>query len=315
MIKCHRINTKDEKMNLKQLRNTLLLVLAAFVWGTTFVAQSIGAEKIGTFTFLAARSYIAATALIPVVLVYGKVNPYRPKNEEERINGRRLLIRGGIICGLFFFAGSSLQQAGIAYTTTAKASFITTLYVIIVPLFGLLVGKKVGGKIWFCVALGVLGLYLLCMSEKLSLQKGDALVLLCAVLFSGHILVIDRFSPQTDGVRLSCIQFFTAAVIGTICMLIFEKPSWDSIMEAMPSLLYAGIFSGAIGFTLQIIAQQDLNPTVASLAMCLESVFGALAGWVVLGQTLTSRELIGCTLMFAAIVIAQLPIGKHNESV
>ncbi len=304
--------TKEKNMNIKQLRNTLLLVLAAFVWGTAFVAQSIGAEKIGPFTFLAGRSYISAIALMPVVYVYNRINSRRT-NTQDGCN-KKLLVRGGIICGLFFFAGSSLQQAGIAYTTTAKASFITTLYVIIVPLFGLLVGKKVGGKIWFCVLLGVLGLYLLCISEKLSLRIGDTLVLLCAVLFSGHILVIDRFSPHTDGVRLSLIQFFTAAVIGTICMFIFEKPSWDAIMAAMPSLLYAGIFSGAIGFTLQIIAQQDLNPTIASLAMCLESVFGALAGWVVLGQTLTGRELLGCVLMFAAIVIAQLPLGQKDEN-
>ena len=301
-------------MNFKQLRNTFLLVLAAFVWGTAFVAQSMGAEEIGPFTFLAGRSFISAIALMPVVFVYNKINPYRFKSDKNGGDDRRLLLRGGIICGLFFFAGSTLQQAGIAYTTTAKASFITTLYVIIVPLFGILVGKKVGGKIWFCVLLGVLGLYLLCVSEKLSLQIGDTLMLLCAVLFSGHILVIDRFSPHTDGVRLSLIQFFTSALIGTVCMLIFEHPTWEAVRAAMPPLLYAGIFSGAIGFTLQIIAQQDLNPTVASLAMCLESVFGALAGWVVLGQTLSGREMLGCVLMFSAIVIAQLPIGQKGGS-
>lgn len=296
-------------MNTKQIRNTLLLVLTALIWGCAFVAQSVGAEYVGPFTFMATRSWLAGVVLLPVIFTIdaqakrsGKA-PAAPRTREDK----RTLLLGGLACGCFLFLASTAQQIGVASTTTAKAGFITALYVIIVPIFTLFLGRRVSKKIWLCVAMGVVGLYLLCMVGSLSLSSGDAMVLLCAFLFSGHIMVIDHFSPKTDGVRMSCIQFFVSAIIATVCMLLFEQPSWDAIQAAALPILYAGIMSSGVGYTLQIVAQKGLNPTIASLAMSLESVFSALAGWVLLSQGLSTREFCGCMLMFAAIILAQLP--------
>lgn len=296
-------------MDIKQIRNTLLLVLTAFIWGSAFVAQSVGAEHVGPFTFLMARSWLGGIVLLPVIAAMdasrrraGAV-PAAPQTPQSR----HTLLLGGFCCGCFLFLASSAQQIGVASTTTAKAGFITAMYVVIVPILTLFLGRKVGKKIWLCVVLGVVGLYLLCMTGGLSLSPGDTMVLLCALLFSGHILVIDHFSPQVDGVRLSCIQFFVTALLATVCMLIFEQPSAETLAAAALPILYAGILSSGVGYTLQIVAQKGLNPTIASLAMSLESVFSALSGWLLLGQGLTARELSGCLLMFAAIVLAQLP--------
>ena len=295
-------------MDIKQIRNTLLLVLTALIWGCTFVAQSLGAEHVEASTFLASRSWIAGITLLPVIAVMDSRSkraglPVIPQTQEEK----KTLIIGGIACGIFLFLAGTTQQIGIGQTTTAKAGFITALYVILVPIFTLFMGRKVGKKIWLCVVMGVVGLYLLCMTGGLSLSRGDTMVLLCAFFFAGHIMTIDHFAPKTDGIKMSCIQFFTAGVLSTICTLLFEHPTWANMQMAILPILYAGIMGCAVGFTLQIVAQKGLNPTIASLAMSLESVFSALAGWVILGQGLTPREFSGCALMFAAIVLAQLP--------
>ena len=297
-------------MNTKQIRNTLLLVFTALVWGCAFVAQSVGAEYVGAFTFLAARSWLAGAALLPLLIFLrpkSAAPPCPDKCPASVRQERRTLLMGGAACGFFLFMASAAQQMGVAHTTAAKAGFITSMYVIIAPIISLLLGRKVGKKVWLCVALGVVGLYLLCITDSLALSRGDATVLLCALLFSGHIMTVDHFSPKTDGIRMSCIQFFVCAVLSTICMFLFEQPSWQAIQAAALPILYAGILSSGVGYTLQIVAQKGLNPTVASLAMSLESVFSALAGWVILGQGLTARELSGCALMFIAIVLAQLP--------
>jgi drug/metabolite transporter (DMT)-like permease len=301
-------------MDLKQVRNTVLLVLAALIWGCAFVAQSVGAEYVGAFTFLASRSWLGGVVLLPLIAVLDAgaekrgAATGRPHSAAER----KTLLLGGVCCGLFLFLASAAQQFGIAYTTTAKAGFITTMYVLIVPLLSLFLGRRVGAKIWVCVAVGVFGLYLLCMKGGFSLGRGDALVLLCALLFSCHILTVGHFSPKVDGVRLSCIQFFVTAILSTICMFLFEKPSWEAIRSAALPILYAGVLSSGAGYTLQIVGQKGLDPTVASLAMSLESVFSALAGWLILHQTMTSREICGGALMFAAIVLAQLPERERS---
>lgn len=290
----------------------MLLVLTALIWGSAFVAQSVGAQHVGPFTFLACRSWLGGAALLLLITVLDAGAKKRgsetgaPKTPESR----KALLSGGLCCGVFLFMASAAQQAGVAYTTTAKAGFITTLYVVIVPVISLFMGKKVPGRIWACVALAVAGLYLLCMVGAFSLGRGDTLVLLSALLYSLHILVIGRFSPGNDGVRLSCIQFFVAAALATACMFLFETPSWQAVKSAALPILYAGLLSSGVGYTLQVIAQNGLNPTVASLAMSLESVFSALAGFILLGQALTLREIIGCALMFAAIVLAELPSRK-----
>ena len=296
-------------MDTKQIRNTLLLALTALVWGSAFVAQSVGAEHVGPFTFLASRSYLGGIVLLPVIAAMNARSKRSsgvsllPKSSGDK---KRLLL-GGISCGFFLFLASTAQQIGVGATTAAKAGFITSMYVLIVPILTLFMGRKVDKKIWLCVVLGVIGLYLLCMVGGLSLSRGDSMVLLCAFLFSGHILMVDHFSPKMDGVQLSCIQFFVTALLSTICMLLFESPTVADLQAAALPILYAGILSSGVGYTLQIVAQKGLNPTIASLAMSLESVFSALAGWVLLGQGLSLRELSGCALMFAAIVLAQLP--------
>ena len=291
-----------------ELLHTLALLVCAAIWGSAFVAQSVGAEYVGAFTFLAVRNWIAVVFLIPVIFVRDTIlrKRGRPSVRPANRTQRRCLLTGGAACGFFLCAASAFQQVGIRYTTTAKAGFITALYVVIVPILSVFFGKSVKSRIWMCVALAVLGLYLLCMRGELSLSFGDGVVLVCAFLFACQIMTVDYFAPQVDTVRLSQTQFLVTALLSTVCMLFFEDLSTDSLIRALPSIAYAGVMSSGVAYTLQIIGQQNLNPAIASITMSLESVFAALAGWIVLGQSMTVRELAGCVLMFAAIILAQL---------
>ena len=291
-----------------ELLHTLALLVCAAIWGSAFVAQSVGAEYVGAFTFLAVRNWIAVAFLIPVIFVRDTIlkKRGRPSVRPANRTQRRFLLMGGAACGFFLCAASAFQQVGIRYTTTAKAGFITALYVVIVPILSVFFGKSVKSRIWMCVALAVLGLYLLCMRGELSLSFGDGVVLVCAFLFACQIMTVDYFAPQVDTVRLSQTQFLVTALLSTVCMLLFEDLSTDSLIRALPSIAYAGVMSSGVAYTLQIIGQQNLNPAIASITMSLESVFAALAGWLVLGQSMTVRELAGCVLMFAAIILAQL---------
>lgn len=294
---------------MKSMKNMLLLFLTATIWGTAFVAQSVGMDYVGPFTFTFARSIVGGLFLIPCIWFLRKING---KKEQLRISKAELL--GGICCGIALFAASNFQQIGIAYTTVGKAGFITALYVVIVPLLGLFFKKKVPGIIWFCVALSVVGLYLLCMTEgSFTLAYGDFLVFICAILFSAHILIIDYFSPKGDGVIIACIQFFVCGILSGIIMPFVETVTVGNIVAAGFPILYAGVLSSGIAYTLQIVAQKDVNPTVASLILCLESVVSALAGWVILHEALTIRELLGCVLMFVAIVLAQVPLPNKKK--
>lgn len=291
-----------------ELLHTLALLVCAAIWGSAFVAQSVGAEYVGAFTFLAVRNWIAVVFLIPVIFVRDTIlkKRGRPSVRPANRTQRRCLLTGGAACGFFLCAASAFQQVGIRYTTTAKAGFITALYVVIVPILSVFFGKSVKSRIWMCVALAVLGLYLLCMRGELSLSFGDGVVLVCAFLFACQIMTVDYFAPQVDTVRLSQTQFLVTALLSTVCMLLFEDLSTDSLIRALPSIAYAGVMSSGVAYTLQIIGQQNLNPAIASITMSLESVFAALAGWIVLGQSMSFRELAGCVLMFAAIILAQL---------
>ena len=291
-----------------ELLHTLALLVCAAIWGSAFVAQSVGAEYVGAFTFLAVRNWIAVVFLIPVIYVRDTIlrKRGRPSVRPANRTQRRFLLTGGAACGFFLCAASAFQQVGIRYTTTAKAGFITALYVVIVPILSVFFGKSVKSRIWMCVALAVLGLYLLCMRGELSLSFGDGVVLVCAFLFACQIMTVDYFAPQVDTVRLSQTQFLVTALLSTVCMFFFEDLSTDSLIKALPSIAYAGVMSSGVAYTLQIIGQQNLNPAIASITMSLESVFAALAGWIVLGQSMTVRELVGCVLMFAAIILAQL---------
>jgi len=292
-------------MKKRQVGNSLLLLLTATIWGSAFVAQSIGMDYVGPFTFTFARSIIGGIVLLPCILLLGKWKKgFATKTEWI----------GGICCGIALCVASNFQQVGVQYTTVGKAGFITALYVVLVPIFGVFMKKRVSLLIWVCVAISVTGLYLLCMPVgAFRLSLGDLLVLLCAVLFSVHILVIDYFSPKGDGVVISCIQFFVCGILSGIPMFFFENLSVGNMVDAKWSILYAGVLSSGVAYTLQVVAQKNVNPTLASLILCLESVVAVLGGWIVLGQEMSPREILGCILMFAAIVLAQLPIPEKMK--
>lgn len=288
------------------MKNNILLVLTALIWGCAFVAQSVGMDFVGPFTFNMARFLIGAIVLLPVIWFMDR----QRKTGAEKDAGQKTLIIGGICCGIALAVASTLQQWGILFTTVGKAGFITAMYIVIVPLLGIFIGKKVRPLIIGCVAIAVVGFYFLCMTESLRLGLGDFLVLLCAIAFSIHILVIDHFSPKVDGVKMSAIQFLTAAIISAVPTLLWEQPVLTEILQAWQPVLYAGVMSCGVAYTLQIIAQKNADPTVASLLLSLESVFSVLAGWVLLGQELSLKELFGCVLIFCAIILAQLPEKK-----
>lgn len=292
-------------------KNACMLILTAFIWGTAFVAQSVGMDFLEPFTFNGVRSLIGGIVLLPCIFLIRRINAR--SGEAEKAEGtRKDLVLGGILCGLLLFAASSLQQIGIVYTTAGKAGFITAFYIVIVPVLGIFLHKRIGWKVWAAVVMALAGLYFLCMTEELTVGKGDLYIFLCALIFSVHILVIDHFSPRVDGVKMSCIQFFTCGIISLIPMFAWETPGVDNLLAGWMPLLYAGVLSCGVAYTLQVVGQKNVNPAVASLILSLESCFSVLAGWLILGEKLTMREFAGCVLMFAAIILAQLPESKKE---
>lgn len=292
-------------MNKLQIRNSFLLFVAAFIWGTAFAAQSIGMDYIEPFTFSTLRSLIGSAFLVPCIGILGK---WKGKKEERAREDKKELWKGGIVCGVVIFAAANLQQTAMLYASVGKSGFLTALYIVIVPMIGIAFGKKTGKKLAAAVALAVVGLYLLCMkSGSFKLGFGDILLLFSAFCFSIHILVIDHYTQRADGVKLSCIQFLVCGVLSAAVMLLFEHPTLSAVQESLLSVLYVGILSSGVAYTLQIVGQKGMNPVVASLIMSLESVISAIAGWAVLGQILSKREIAGCFVMFLAIILAQLP--------
>lgn len=299
-----------------QKRNSFLLVLAAFIWGIAFVAQSEGG-KYGPYTFNGIRFLLGAAVLCPVILLFSKKNgSSQQKTSPEQ---KKALLIGGISCGIVLGFASTLQQLALFYgSTVGKAGFLTTCYILIVPIIGLFFGKKCGWNIWVGTVLTLIGLYLLCMKGSFSLQLPDLLLLFCALGFSLHILCVDHFSPLVDGIKLSCVQFLVAGIVSLIpAFFVDMQHSFANIPSmlatfaaptALISLLYSGILSSGAGYTLQVVGQKGLNPTVASLLMSLESVFSVLGGWVILHQTMNGRELFGCVLIFFAVILAQIPL-------
>ena len=294
-----------------QTRNSLLLLLCSFIWGTAFVAQSAGAGM-GAYSFLAGRSWLAVVVLLPTVSAFDALRRKQgaacgwPKGEQEKT-----LRKASLICGTLLFAASAAQQIGITLNpnSTAKSAFLTAMYVVLVPVFGLALGRKNSPQLWVSMVISVAGLYLLCMKNGFGgIEASDLVLLLCAVLFSFQILSIDHFAPQVDGVRLSLLQFFVVAVESSIAAVLLETPSIAQFGENLLPIAYCGIFSSGVAYTLQIIGQKDLHPAIASLIMCMESVFSALGGWLILHQSLSARESVGCALIFVAVVLAQLPV-------
>ncbi|KIR03498.1 Permease of the drug/metabolite transporter (DMT) superfamily [Lachnospiraceae bacterium TWA4] len=305
---------------MKHLKGNLCLTLTAFIWGLAFVAQSVGMDYVGPFTFNFLRFFVGGISLIPVMFLLRKGNftESASKNENSIEStshkaSKNLLVISGICCGVILGIASNFQQIGIQYTTIGKAGFITALYIIIVPIIGIFLKKSIGLKVWISVAIALVGMYLLCITESLSLGTGDLFVLLCAFIFSLHIICVDYFSPKVDSVKLSCIQFFVASLVSCIGMLILESPSINGVLLAWMPILYAGIFSSGVGYTLQVIGQKYTSPTEASLIMSLESVFSLLAGWVILHERLSTKELLGCALVFIAIILTQLPDKKTKS--
>lgn len=304
-------------------------MLTSFIWGSAFVAQSSGMDYVGPYTYNMARNVLAFLFLIPVIYVIGKKKGVTDDagsgtgiDEEASVEANwksillpdRTTLVGGIYCGLVMAVAGSLQQIGITMTTAGKAGFITALYIILVPLMGVFIGKKIPRIIWFCVVLAMAGFYLLCAKEGFSISKGDVLVLFCSVGFSVHIMTIDHFTSKgVDGVKMACIQFAVAAIVMTPVMFLLENPSVSGLLSAWMTIAYAGILSSGVGFTLQIVAQKDTDPTTATLIMSLESVFAAVSGCLFLNEVLLPKEILGCILVFVAVILAQVPLPVKSK--
>ena len=297
----------------KSIRANLLLLLTAMIWGSAFVAQDVAMDNMGPFVFNAVRMALAVLVLLPSIRLLDNVAKKRNPGLEVRTfktmtkDQKRRLLVGGVACGTVMAAGVSFQQIGLLYTSPGKAGFVTALYIVLVPVTGIFFRHRVRPAVWAAVTLCVAGLFLLCVTESLTIGLGDILILISAFCFTAHILVIAHFSPRMDGVRLSCAQFIVADIIFILLTLLFEKPNLGDILAGWVPIVYAGVLSCGLAYTLQIIAQRDAPPTIASLLMSLESVFAVLAQWVILGDLLSGRELLGCLLMFTGIVLSQLP--------
>ena len=290
---------------IKNFKGSIILLITSIIWGTAFVAQSEGMNYVEPFTYNAMRTLLGGVVLIPVMILF-RFSDKRNGKEKSSCSLKNTVI-GGICCGIALFIASSFQQAGIAQTTAGKAGFVTALYIVIVPMIGIFLHKKMPLRMWLFIAIALAGFWLLCIKQDIGISSGDLLVFFGAIFFAVHITVIDYFNQKkTDGVLMSCIQFFTAGLLMLICMFIFEKPTIPNIMGAGGTILYAGILSCGVAYTLQILGQKHTNPTLATMLMSLESVFAALSGWLILGEKLSIKEFIGCVLIFAAVILAQL---------
>ena len=294
----------------RQLRGGAMLMLTALIWGTAFVAQSVGMDYLGPCAFTAPRNFIGCVALLPVIALASRLRSGAQPEEAAPAPGTKALFGWGAACGLLLGGATLLQQAGMQTASAGKAGFLTALYIVIVPVLGIFLGRRPGLKVWMGVVLALVGAYLLSVKGGAGIASGDLLVIASAVVFSLHILVIDSVPAGVDGVRLSCVQFLVAGVFALVLALFLESFTWRDILSAWVPLLYTGVVSSGVGYTLQILGQRTVNPTVASLILSLESVFAALAGWAILGQALSLRELFGCALVFVAVILAQLPSKK-----
>lgn len=284
-----------------KMKNEFYLLLAALIWGGAFVAQSVGMNYIGPWTFNCVRNLIGAVTLYTVITFF--------REKHEKHNSRETIV-GGILCGIVLMIAGNLQQIGIQYTTVGKAGFITALYVVIVPCFAMLFGKKTTLQVWFCILVALIGFYLLSGNQDASVTYGDILILICAFFYAIHILVIDYYVPKADPVQMSCIQFFVAGILSLGPSLLFEHPSFSSILDARYPLLYAGVLSSGVAYTFQMIGQKNADPTIATLLLSLESVFSALLGFLILNQRLSFQEIIGCILIFIATIFSQIPMKR-----
>lgn len=297
---------------MKNSKNVLLLLAAAILWGFAFTAQKSGMDHVSPVAFNCIRSFIGAIVLVPCVFLFKHLKSPAQRAKDTLVP-RRFILFAGACCGLVLAAATTTQQIGIKYTDAGKAGFITACYIILVPIFGLFLKKSCSWLLWTAVALAVLSLYLLCMtSTDFSVNKGDLFTLLCALLFAGHILVIDFFVLTVDGVLLSCLQFFVCGLVLLPVLLCEGLPAWSAVCDCALPLLYAGIMSCGVAYTCQIVGQKNFNPTIASLIMSLESTFAVLGAAIVLEERLTPRQYWGCAVMFVAIILAQIPLPRKK---
>lgn len=303
-------------MKVNRIRQNVFPVLAALIWGTAFVAQSVSADIVGPFTFNAARSAVAFVFLLALcALLRRRRRRDFAGSAHARPHARRDLVLGSLCCGAALTVATNLQQKGLETTTSGKAGFITALYIVIVPVAGLLLRRRVPRAVWIGVVLAVAGLYCLCITDDLTISVGDLYILACAFCFSAHILVIDHFTQKVDGVEMSCGQFLVVTVLSLLGMALTEDPSLAALAQCAGPILYVGLFSSGVAYTLQILAQKDSNPTVVSLLLSLESVFATVAGALILGDRMSGKEYFGCVLMLAAVVLAQLPERKKTAAI
>ena len=300
--------------NLK-MGSAALLFLAAFIWGVAFVAQSMGMEYVGPFTFNGSRFLLGGLVLTPFAIArnraYESQEEFQRLSEKKKKMHRKTTLIGGLCCGIAICIASSFQQVGMLYTSVGKAGFITALYIILVPVLGIFLKKKVAPMVWVGIILAAMGTYLLCITESFFINQGDLLIFACAVCFSFHILIIDYFAPKADGVALSCIQFWFSGIVSMGIALLSESPNLAAIFQAKGPILYAGVMSCGVAYTLQILGQKNMKPAIASLILSLESVISVLAGWMILNEVLTSRQLWGCGLVFVAVILAQVPVKNE----
>lgn len=291
----------------------VMLMLTALIWGSSFVAQSVGMESVEAFTFNGIRTLMGAVVLVPFILIRDRIQGRRMTEEQiaqrKALNGKTL--RYGAILGVVLCAASNFQQFAFEYSTSGKIGFITALYMFFVPLLGLFLRKRVPALTWICVLFGFVGLYFLCLNpaEGFAVNRGDFRAFICSIVYAVHILLIEKFAPDVDGVKLSCVQFFVSGMISCVLMFLFEDPQMNAIMTAIVPLLYSGVMSCGLAYTFQIVGQKYTEATVASLLMCMESVFAVLAGALVLHEMLSRREILGCAIMFGAIVLSQ--VSEH----
>lgn len=293
-------------MNSKKVRQIVLPLITAMIWGSSFVTQSLSAGHIGCFSFGTMRAVPAALFLFLLVCVMRRLYPREKYSAEQK----KTLLRAGLICGTLLTAAISFQQFGLESTSAGKAGFISALYIVLVPVFGMFFGKKTSGRVWLFVAVAVAGLYFLCVNgeDGAGFSRGDLSVFLCAVLFAFQIIAVDHYVGKVDGIELSCAQFVVMAVLSFLCSLIAgERTTLEAVKTCLPYILYTGIFSSGVAYTLQIIAQKDGEATVVSLLLSLESFFAVMSGAIFLHERMSVREYFGCALMLAAVLLSQLP--------
>jgi len=296
--------------NKTQFKGIFMLLLTAFIWGSSFVAQSVGMEQVEAFTFNGIRTLLGALVLLPFILVRDSISGKKMtavQKSARKALDKKTLVYGSFL-GIALCAASNFQQFAFNYSTPGKIAFITALYMFFVPLFGIFLKKKVSLLTWLCVMAGFVGLYFLCINPEdiTAINKGDVLTFICAILYAVHILLVERFAPDVDGVKLSCVQFAVSGAVSCVLMFIFETPQLQAIYAAIVPIVYAGVMSCGIAYTFQIIGQKYTEATIASLIMCTESVFGVLCSAVVLHEILSGREILGCSIMFAAILLSQV---------